>query len=85
MSSVKGQFGAVDEDQIKVQEEVHHQQFNESIMTDNIQVNELGFKIKMIMCVCFLLFFLGININTDHGAVPSAAKPIKIDLDLNNQ
>lgn len=58
---------------------------SESLLTDHIEVNELGFSIKMIMCVCFLLFFLGININTDHGAVPSAAKPIKNDLDLNNQ
>lgn len=57
---------------------------NDSIVTDDIGVEEIGYNVSLIMSTCALLFFLGMNVNTDHGALPSAATSIKEDLKLTN-
>lgn len=52
--------------------------------TDQIEVDQLGFNPKSIFFICVIFAFLDININLDHGALPSAGTSIKEDLDLPN-
>lgn len=53
-------------------------------MTENIEIDEIGFNLKAVCSICVLLFFLDININLDHGALPVAAVSIKEELNLPN-
>lgn len=53
-------------------------------MTYDVQIDEIGLNSKTLFCLCVLLSILDININLDHGALPSAGTKIKEDLKLPN-
>lgn len=57
---------------------------DESLITEFVEIDEIGFNTRTILCFCVFLFFLDININLDHGALPVAAVEIKEQLDLPN-
>lgn len=49
----------------------------DSFVTTDILVEEIGFHNRTIMIVCGFIFFLDVLINLDHGALPAAANAIK--------
>ena len=55
-----------------------------SVHTDDIMVDQIGYSSKKVQFVCAFLFFLDILINVDHGALPSAAVAIKEDMNMPN-